>query len=225
MGKRLEILGYGSIGRQIGNLAKCIGMEVVVFIASPRNTPESKKDNGYLVPGTRDPEGKVPIAWYSGHDKRSLHNFRSQDLDQLLVSVPLTKATRHMLGKEEFEILGNGKKNAFVINVARGEILVQEDLIEALELFEQDASSAAADGASRRGLCGAALDVTTPEPLGKEHPLWDAPNCIITPHMSCISRDYSRRALEVLEMNLERRAKGLGLINLVNRELGYSSSA
>lgn len=220
VGKRFGILGYGSIGRQVGRLAKGMGMDVVVFTASPRDTSESRRDRGYVVPGTGDPEGEVPSAWYNGHDKASLHHFLSQDLDQLLVSVPLTKHTKHMLGKEEFEILG--KRNAFLINVARGEILVQEDLVEALELFEKNASIAS--DVEHRGLRGAALDVTTPEPLAKDHPLWDAPNCIITPHMSCISRDYSQRALEVLEANLERRAKGLGLLNEVNRELGYASN-
>ena len=221
VGKRFGILGYGSIGRQVGKLAKSMGMDVVVFTPFPRNTPESKRDHGYVVPGTGDPEGEVPSAWYSGHDKNSLHDFLSQDLDQLLVSVPLTEATKHMLGKKEFEILE--KKNTFIINVARGEIIVQEDLIEALESFERDASIAA--GGKQRGLRGAALDVTTPEPLDKDHPLWDAPNCIITPHISCISQDYSSRVLEVLEVNLERRAKGLNLINVVDKKLGYASIA
>ena len=219
VGKRLGILGYGSIGRQVGKIAKAMGMDVVVFTAFPRNTPESKRDHGYVVPGTGDPKGEVPSAWYSGHDKASLHNFLGQGLDQLLISVPLTNTTKHMLGKKEFEILE--RRNTFIINVARGDIIIQEDLIEALKLFENDAL-VAADG-TRRGLRGAALDVTTPEPLDKDHPLWDAPNCIVTPHMSGLSQDYSRRALEVLETNLERKAKGLSLINLVNREQGYSS--
>ena len=221
VGKRFGILGYGSIGRQVARLAKGMGMDVVVFTASIRETSESRRDHGYVVPGTGDPDGEVPSAWYYGHDKEDLHHFLNQDLDQLLVSVPLTKATTNMIGKAELDILG--KKNAFLINVARGEILVQEDLIEALEIFEKDTTTA--PKGNPRGLRGAALDVTTPEPLDKDHPLWDAPNCIITPHMSCISRDYSHRALEVLEANLERRAKGLDLLNEVNRELGYASKA
>ena len=221
VGKRFGILGYGSIGRQVGKLARGMGMDVVVFTASPRDTPESKMDHGYVVPGTGDPEGEVPSAWYSGHDKNSLHSFLGQDLDQLLVSVPLTEATKHLLGKKEFEILG--KKNAFLINVARGEIIVQEDLIEALEQYESDVSVPSTK--QRRGLRGAALDVVTPEPLEEDHPLWDAPNCIITPYISSVSRAYSHRAFEVLEVNLERRTKGLDLINVVNREVGYPLAA
>ena len=211
VGKRMGILGYGAIGRQVGRLAKAMGMDVVVFTALSRNTPESRRYQGYVVPGTGDVEGEVPSAWHSG-DKQSLHHFLSQDLDQLLVSVSLTQKTKSMLGKEEFEILA--KKNAFLINVSRGDILVQEDLIKALRHFEN----------TGKGLRGAALDVTTPEPLEKDHPLWDAPNCIITPHMSCVTQDYGIRALEILEINLERLAKGRDLINVVDRERGYASN-
>ena len=219
VGKRLGILGYGSIGRQVGRLAKAMGMDVIVFTAHPRDTPESKRDNGYIVPGTGDPDGSVPSKWFSGLERKDLHHFLGQDIDQLLVSIPLTKATKHLLGKEEFEILA--KKNAFVINVARGDVIVQQDLIEALEAFENDSDGV--PGAERKGLKGAALDVTTPEPLPKDSPLWDAPNAIITPHMSGINKDYMIRALGVLELNLERMAKGEKLANVVSRESGYST--
>ena len=220
--RRMGILGYGSIGRQVARLARGMGMDVVVATSSPRLTPESKRDTGYVVPGIGDPEGEVPSQWFTVNDKESLHEFLRQGLDQLLISVPLTKGTKGMLGKEEFEILG--KRNTFVINIARGEIIEQEDLISALEEFERD-KDAVKEGRKRKGLRGAALDVTSPEPLPKDHPLWDAPNCIITPHMSSLSNDYSDRVLEVLEINLEKMATGQGLINAVDRELGYASSA
>lgn len=129
---------------------------------------EGRKDHGYVVPGTGDPEGEVPSAWYSAHDEASLHYFLGQDLDQLLVSVPSTKATNHMLGKREFGILA--KENAFLINLARGDVIVQADLIEALELFERDMEGGV-QGGHRRGIRGAALDVATPEPLARDDPL------------------------------------------------------
>ena len=219
--RRMGILGYGSIGRQVARLARGMGMDVVVATSSPRLTPESKRDTGYVVPGIGDPEGEVPSQWFTVKDKESLHEFLSQGLDQLLISVPLTKGTRGMLGEKEFEILG--ERNTFVINIARGEIIVQEDLISALEEFERD-KDAKKEGRRRRGLRGAALDVTSPEPLPKDHPLWNAPNCIITPHMSSLSNDYSDRVLEVLEINLEKMATGQGLINAINKARGYSSS-
>jgi phosphoglycerate dehydrogenase-like enzyme len=90
VGQRIGILGYGSIGRQVARVSKAMGMDVLAYTASPKDTPESKKDHDYVVPGTGDIEGEFPSAWYSGLDKKSLHNFLKQDLDFLLVSVPLT---------------------------------------------------------------------------------------------------------------------------------------
>lgn len=183
-----------------------MGMDVYAFTASPRKTPESKKDTGYIVPNTGDPDGTIPSAWFSGLDKASLHEFLKQDLDILLVSVPLTDATKHFLGKEEFEILG--KKNALIVNIARGSIIVQDDLIAALKKEEG-------------GLRGAALDVTDPEPLNKESELWDLENVAVTPHVSGIGTAYADRSFQILERNLTNLEEGKKLINLVDRKRGY----
>lgn len=203
-GQRLGVLGYGSIGRQVGRVAKAMGMDVIAFTATPKDTPEKKRDTGYIVPGTGDPDGEIPSKWYSGLDKESLHNFLEQDIDVLVVSLPLTKETTHMLGKTEFDILS--KKKTFLSNVSRGQVVVQSELVDALK-----------DGR----LGGAALDVTDPEPLPKDSPLWDAPNTIVTPHISGSSTKYYERAFEVLELNLERRRDGKPLVNVVNRGRGY----
>ncbi len=109
-------------------------MDVIAYTAGPRHTPESKKDHGYIVPGTGDRDGLVPSAWYSGLDTASLHHFLSQDIDVLLVSVPLTPETEHFLGAEEFSILS--KQKAFVVNVARGKIVHTGDLVESLKKGE-----------------------------------------------------------------------------------------
>lgn len=241
--QRLGVLGYGSIGRQVARVAKAMGMDVIAYTASPRTTPDSKKDKGFIVPGTGDPEGEFPSAWYSGLDKGSLHEFLKQDIDFLVVSVPLTKETTHFLGKEEFEILA--RKNAFVSNISRGQILVQDELIAALKAYaatdEETANphpdpedpspptvstegqdvTVAGGGKRRPGLRGAALDVTDPEPLPKESPLWDAPNCIVTPHISGLGMMYADRAFQVLEVNLRNIEKGRELINVVDRKKGY----
>jgi len=189
-----------------------MGMDVIAYTASPRKTPESKQDHGFIVPHTGDPDGTIPSGWYSGLDKASLHHFLAQDIDHLLVSVPLTPQTTHFLAAPEFAILG--KRNAFITNISRGQILQQRDLVAALE---QGAKNGGKDG----GLRGAALDVTDPEPLPKEDPLWDAPNCIVTPHISGLGTAYVDRAFQVLEVNLERREEGKKMINVVNRERGY----
>ena len=210
--KRFAVLGYGSIGRQTARVAKAMGMDVIAYTASPRETKESKKDTGFIVPGTGDPEGDIPSAWYSGLDKKSLHNFLAQDIDHLLISVPLTDDTEHFLGAEEFEILGR-KKRAFISNISRGQIVKQDDLIASLRQ--------GADKDSENGLRGAALDVTDPEPLPADSELWDAPNCIVTPHISGLSAKYTERSFQVLQVNLAKRAKGKKLINVVNRKQGY----
>jgi phosphoglycerate dehydrogenase-like enzyme len=187
-------------------VGKALGLDIIAYTASPRKTPESKRDIGYIVPGTGDPDGTLPSAWYSGLDKESLHNFLAQDIDILLVSVPLTDQTLHFLGKEEFEILG--RKNAFIANISRGRILQQNDLIEALKKTEG-------------GLRGAALDVTDPEPLNKESELWDLENVAVTPHVSGLGTTYQERSFAILERNLTNLARGQPLLNLVNRKRGY----
>ncbi|KAI4130076.1 MAG: hypothetical protein LQ338_001928 [Usnochroma carphineum] len=234
VGQRLGVLGYGSIGRQVGHVAKAMGMDVIAYTASPRNTPESKRDHGFIVPGTGDPNGEFPSAWYSGTDKKDLHHFLAQDIDHLLISVPLTKETRHLLGKEEFDILS--KRNSFISNISRGPIIDQPALIAALRAFADYCSSdpSYADTEFRvdleadmkadtsiPGLRGAALDVTDPEPLPPDDPLWDAPNCIITPHISGLGSAYVDRSFQVFEVNLDRREKGMKLINVVDRSKGY----
>lgn len=183
-------------------------MDVVAYTASPRKTPESKKDHGYIVPSTGDPDGTIPIAWFSGLDKASLHNFLKQDIDILLISVPLTPETTHFIGEEEFAILG--KKNAFIVNIARGQVVNQDELIKALKKTKEEG-----------GLRGAALDVTDPEPLDKDSELWDLKNVAITPHISGLGTTYAERSFQILEKNLSLTEAGKDLINVVDRKKGY----
>jgi hypothetical protein len=74
----------------VARVAKAMGMDVIAYTASPRPTAESKRDDGFIVPGTGDPEGQFPSAWYSGTDKESLHTFLGQEIDLLVLAVPLT---------------------------------------------------------------------------------------------------------------------------------------
>lgn len=74
----------------MARVAKNMGSDVIAYTASPRPTPESRRDEGFIVPGTGDPDGSIPSAWYSGLGKDDLHNFLKQEIDLLVLSVPLT---------------------------------------------------------------------------------------------------------------------------------------
>lgn len=193
LGQRVGILGYGSVGRQVGRVAKAFGMEVFAFTSKPRDTPESRKAQEYYLDGTGDPDGTIPLQWFSGTDKQSLHHFLSQRLDLLVLTLPSTPQSRHLLGREEFTILAKHSLTggAFLSNIARADIVKQDGLVEALST-------------PGSGIIGAALDTTDPEPLPKESPLWDAPNCFITPHMSSLHNRFVDRVFEIMASNIER---------------------
>ncbi|KAI0133016.1 D-isomer specific 2-hydroxyacid dehydrogenase [Xylariales sp. AK1849] len=201
---RMGILGYGAIGRQCARVANAMGMEVYAYTRSERLTAEKRKDDSYCVPGTGDPDGIVPAKWFHGSTKEDINNFLGQDLDLLVVSLPLTKETRGIISHEQFEILS--RKKTFVANIARGGHINQEALIEALE---------------SQKIRGAALDVTDPEPLPKDHPLWKSPNLLITPHVSWQTGSMLNRILDIFEVNLEKLNAGERPINVVNRDLHY----
>ncbi|KAF2756618.1 2-hydroxyacid dehydrogenase [Pseudovirgaria hyperparasitica] len=205
-GQKVGILGYGSIGRQVGRAFAALGMTIYAYTASPRPTPSSRVDNGYIVPNTGDPDGSIPTAWYSGTSKASLHDFLSQKFDIIVLTLPLTPSTTHLLGTEEFAILASQPHPPLLSNISRGQIVDQAAMVKALH-----------DG----GLRGACLDVTDPEPLPEDSELWTAKNVIITPHVSGGSEKYLERTWDILEMNVGRLMEGKKLINQVDRRRGY----
>jgi phosphoglycerate dehydrogenase-like enzyme len=179
-------------------------MDVIAYTNGRRTTPESRRDTGYIVPGTGDPEGIFPSRWLSGADNQ-LDEFLGADLDLLVVSVPLTASTQGLISGPQFQLLA--KRRTYLSNIARGPIV------------DTDALMAALDGGLIRG---AALDVTDPEPLPLGHPLWDKPNTIITPHVSGFSIDYNRRILDLVELNLQKISEGsTDFVNKVNKKAGY----
>ncbi|RAK95579.1 D-isomer specific 2-hydroxyacid dehydrogenase family protein [Aspergillus ibericus CBS 121593] len=210
VGKKVGILGYGSIGRQIGRVASALGMQVHAYTASPRPTPASRIDHGYIVPGTGDHDGTIPVSWHHGTDKASIHEFLSLGLDHLVIALPLTPQTTRLLGAEEFEILSRGvpssRPRPYLTNISRGKVLDQAALVAALK-----------GGV----LSGAALDVADPEPLPADDPLWEAPNVQISPHVSSAGREYMPRSLDILKVNLGRLERGEKLLNVLQRGRGY----
>src|SRR5215469_8392019 len=123
--------------------------------------------------------------------------------DYVVISAPETPETHHLIGANEIGLL---KSSAYLLNVARGSLLDQSALIAALQASK---------------LAGAALDVTDPEPLPPEDPLWHTPNLFLTPHTSAISdRLWSRQTALFLDL-LQRWFEGSELFNLVDLDRGY----
>ena len=111
--------------------------------------------------------------------------------------MPLTKATRGMIGAEEFGMM---KRGVILINVSRGKVVNTDALVAAL-----DSGRVAAAG----------LDVTDPEPLPKGHPLWSTPGVLITPHVGGGTEGWQRRAFAMVEAQVRRFVAGEPLVNVV----------
>ena len=123
--------------------------------------------------------------------------------DVVMNTLPLTDDTRGFMSKAEFDALPPG---AVVINTGRGATI---DTAALAAWLHRDADNFAA------------LDVTNPEPLPPDHPLWDLPNVTITPHYSGSHPTYMKRANEIFTDNLQRFIDGETLHNLVNTDAGY----
>ena len=125
------------------------------------------------------------------------------EADYIIVCAPGTTETENAFGREEFGLM---KNTAIIINVGRGMIIDGYALADAL-INEQ--------------IYAAGLDVTEPEPLPPEHPLWSARNTIITPHVSAITQLTTKRRVQVFLDLLKRYMKGQEMYNIVNFDFGY----
>lgn len=193
--KTLGILGYGSIGRHIARMARAMGMRVLAY----KRHPEIHCDSAFRLPGSGDPDGSIPDGWFGPEGLMQMLSAT----DILVLTLPLTDATRNLIGGTELEVLPPG---AYVVSVGRGDILDEGALVQSLR-------------AGRLG--GAALDVFSTEPLGGESPLWEIPNVLVVPHLGSYTREQPYLAAEVLIENLSRDLRQRPLINLVNLKQGY----
>ena len=123
--------------------------------------------------------------------------------DVVVLALPLTADTEGMISRGELEMM---EPHAWLINLARGGHIVTEDLVWALE---------------RDIIGGAALDVTSPEPLPDGHPLWMLPNCIITPHVGNTPEMAVPLLSERISRNVRLFARGEDLLGPVHADLGY----
>ena len=194
-GSTIGILGYGSIGRQVARLVREFG---ALTLATKRDAMHPE-DTGYIPEGQGDPTGDFVHRLYPGQALRSM----LKDCDFVVITAPMTPETRGSFGAAELEAM---KPGAYLVNIARGEIVDQLALVEALRTHQ---------------IAGAALDVFVEEPLPADDPLWKLPNVIVTPHISGISAQYDERAIDLFSENLQRYLAGLPLYNRFNPEQGY----
>ena len=123
--------------------------------------------------------------------------------DIVVVCCPLTEETRGLFDRMAFEKMQN---HALLINVTRGKIMDDASLIEALETGQ---------------IAGAGLDVTPQEPLPGDHPLWNMPNVIITPHTAGGSPNRQDRIVNLFCENLRRFLKGENMLSVIDKKKGY----
>jgi phosphoglycerate dehydrogenase-like enzyme len=173
-GQTAVIVGVGNIGREIARLAKAFGLRVI----GVRRSAGTVSSLDELHPPARLPE-ILPSA------------------DWLIIAAPLTPETRGLISAD---LISKLPPHAGVINVARGEIIDEAALVDAL----------------RSGrLAGAFLDVFDREPLPEDSPLWDMPNVIVTPHNSAAASGNDARIYEMFMENLARWHRGEALLNEV----------
>jgi D-3-phosphoglycerate dehydrogenase len=180
-GARIGIIGLGRNGRRLAEVLCAFRTTILATDWFPVNKPPHVAE---LLPADAVEEILPRI-------------------DILILAAPLTDVTRGMIGARRLALLPRG---AILINVARGPLVVEKDLVESLESGH---------------LAGAGLDVTDPEPLPADSRLWDMPNVIITPHVGgqCATRidDMTNFFCD----NLERYLAGKPLCNLVDKRLGF----
>ena len=177
----IVVFGMGSIGGEIARLASAVGMRVVGVRRKPAS-PGAGIDRVVAADRLADVVGEA---------------------DYLAIAAPLTSATRGAISRE---VISRMKPTAWIMNIARGAIVDEPAMIEALQA---------------KRIAGAALDVFETEPLPPESPLWKLENVIITPHDSGSSPRAGERTLALFAENLRRYKAGEPLINRVDYEAGY----
>jgi glyoxylate reductase len=182
-GATMGIIGLGQIGRQIARRAAGFDMTVLYHNRHRRLDVEDEL-------GVRH----VPLGQLLG------------EADYVVVSVPLSDQTRGLINRAT---LGQMKPTAALINVARGPVVVTDDLVEAL---------------NSRQLAAAALDVTDPEPLPRGHALLGMSNVVLTPHLGSATEQTRRKMAEISVANLLAGIHGQPLPHRVPPSVGLPPS-
>jgi D-2-hydroxyacid dehydrogenase (NADP+) len=181
-GKTVGVVGLGRIGSEVARKTKCLGMKV---IATKRNPTISKP--AYVDKLVNSENLKELLA----------------ESDFVVLTLPLTKETEGMIGEAQLKSM---KRTSYLINVARGKIVQEDKLIQALK---------------EGWIAGAGLDTFETEPLPQNSELWTMKNVIITPHVAGLTPHYFERLTNILCENLNRFINNKPLINVVDKTIGY----
>jgi phosphoglycerate dehydrogenase-like enzyme len=180
-GLTMGIVGLGSIGVDIAKRAQVFGMRVI----ATRRHPEKANDFVDEIFGPQALNSLLEAAHF------------------VVIAAPLTEETRGMIGTAQLRRM---REDAWLINIARGEIVDQSALSDALKAG---------------WIAGAALDVFEEEPLPPDSPLWDMPNVVVTPHNSWSTPYLQQREAELFLDNLDRYLRGASLRNVIDPAKGY----
>jgi D-2-hydroxyacid dehydrogenase (NADP+) len=179
-GKTVGIIGLGSIGLRVARLSKAFGIKVIGTVNRPRRLPYVDK----VYPPSRldDLLGRA---------------------DFVILAVPLTDMTFHLIGEHELSIM---KPGSYLINIGRGRLVDEKALIVALQQMK---------------IAGAALDVFEKEPLPADSPLWEMEQVSVTPHYSGMAENLWEKVAQRFCENAIRFKQGRRLVGIVNRKKGY----
>lgn len=183
-GSTVGVVGFGGIGREVARRASCMGSRVLAVRRTGGATAAASDE----IAVETGPEGLTRVLAAS---------------DYVVLAVPETPRTRNLMDRRRIFSM---KRGAVLVNVARGRIVDEEALLDALN-------------AGR--LRGAGLDVFQAEPLPRGHPFYRHPRVLVTPHVSATTRRFWERETELIADNLRRFARGRPLRNLVDKAAGY----
>lgn len=180
-GKTIGIIGMGKVGVEVARMAKCFGMNVLGMKREVQGVEMSALNVDELF-GMNQFERILPRSQY------------------LVLITPHTPETEKMIGRKQLEMLPRG---AILINIGRGALVDQHELIKSLESGH---------------LGGAGLDVFEEEPLPPDSPLWNMENVIVSPHSGSTSDSENALIVELFCENLRRYLNGEPLLNVINTE-------
>lgn len=180
-GLSVGIVGLGSIGSEIARRCHAFDMRL---LATRRHPELGGEHIDQMLP-----QSKLDVLL--------------ENSDFVVLATPLTPETRGMIGREQ---LLKMRPSAWLVNIARGPIVVEEALVHALK---------------EKWIAGATLDVFSEEPLPANSPLWDFSNVIITPHNSWSTPHLKEREATLFLDNLQRYLRDQKLLNVVNKKKGY----